>query len=284
MGATSTDHGHPTARTLRSRSRRMPAAARSRARRARSAADEAEPFRGQMLTEMARMSLDDGLVMQIHPGSFRNHNPRVFRAFGRDKGADIPTRTDYVRALKPLLDRFGNERDLTIILFTLDETQLLARARAARRPLSGAEARPAVVVPRQPRRHAALSRAGDRDRGLLQHRRLQRRHARVPVDSGAARRRAPRSTAASSRRSSSSTGSARTRRSSSRRSSRTGSRSNPIDCRAFADASVIRGDTYQHEHSDTNAIHERSVDRDARFAHALRKGSHRLAATSVTGS
>jgi glucuronate isomerase len=75
-----------------------------------------------MLTEMARMSLEDGLVMQIHPGSFRNHNPLVYRQFGRDKGADIPTPTDYVRALKPLLDRFGNERDLSIILFTLDET------------------------------------------------------------------------------------------------------------------------------------------------------------------
>ena len=75
-----------------------------------------------MLTEMARMSLDDGLVMQIHPGSLRNHNPALHARFGRDMGADIPTRTDYVRALKPLLDRFGNERELTIILFTLDET------------------------------------------------------------------------------------------------------------------------------------------------------------------
>jgi glucuronate isomerase len=68
------------------------------------------------------MSIDDGLVMQIHPGSLRNHNPFVFSRFGRDKGADIPTRTDYVRALKPLLDRFGNDRKLTLILFTLDET------------------------------------------------------------------------------------------------------------------------------------------------------------------
>ena len=75
-----------------------------------------------MMTEMARMSLDDGLVMQIHPGSMRNHNPQVYARFGRDKGADIPTRTDYVHALKPLLDRFGNERDLTVVLFTLDET------------------------------------------------------------------------------------------------------------------------------------------------------------------
>src|SRR5438876_470405 len=94
---------------------------------------EAETFRGQMLTEMARMSLEDGLVMQIHPGSFRNHNPQILGLFGRDKGADIPTRTDYVRALKPLLDRFGNERGLTVILFTLDES-VYARELA---PLAG---------------------------------------------------------------------------------------------------------------------------------------------------
>ena len=68
------------------------------------------------------MSLEDGLVMQIHPGSFRNHSAAAFAKFGRDKGFDIPTRTDYVRALKPLLDRVGMERNLTIILFTLDET------------------------------------------------------------------------------------------------------------------------------------------------------------------
>ncbi|HYG88643.1 MAG TPA: glucuronate isomerase, partial [Azospirillum sp.] len=60
--------------------------------------------------------------MQIHPGSMRNHNPVVFERFGRDKGADIPSQTEYVRALKPLLDRVGNEAKLTIILFTLDET------------------------------------------------------------------------------------------------------------------------------------------------------------------
>jgi glucuronate isomerase len=60
--------------------------------------------------------------MQIHPGSSRNHNARVFARFGRDKGADIPTRTDYVRALKPLLDEMGAESGLTIIVFTLDET------------------------------------------------------------------------------------------------------------------------------------------------------------------
>src|SRR4029453_6001931 len=96
-------------------------------------ADEAEAFRGQVLTEMARMSLDDGLVMQIHPGSFRNHNPLVADRFGRDKGADIPTRTDYVRAVKPPPDKFGNEGALSVHLFTLDET-VYARELA---PLAG---------------------------------------------------------------------------------------------------------------------------------------------------
>ena len=132
MGATSTDHGHPTARTCdltAADCQRL----LDRALAGTASPDEAEQFRGQMLTEMARMSLDDGLVMQIHPGSLRNHNPRVFSQFGRDKGADMPTGTDYVRALKPLLDRFGNERKLTVILFTLDET-VYARELA---PLAG---------------------------------------------------------------------------------------------------------------------------------------------------
>lgn len=121
MGATSTDHGHPTAQTAD-----LPDAASQRlldrALAGTASREEAEEFRAQVLTEMARMSLDDGLVMQIHPGAWRNHNPIVFRDYGRDKGADMPTRTDYVRALKPLLDRYGNEPRLTVILFTLDET------------------------------------------------------------------------------------------------------------------------------------------------------------------
>ncbi|WP_299399967.1 glucuronate isomerase [Pelagibius sp.] len=121
MGATSTDHGHPSAATAD-----LDAGACrdlfAKVLTGEGSAAEHELFRAQMLTEMARMSLDDGLVMQIHPGSFRNHNARLFERFGRDKGADIPARTDYVQALKPLLDRFGNERGLSIILFTLDET------------------------------------------------------------------------------------------------------------------------------------------------------------------
>jgi glucuronate isomerase len=121
MGATSTDHGHPTAQTSDLGDTECQALL-AKALKGTATTSEAEAFRGQMLTEMAKMSLEDGLVMQIHPGSFRNHNPQVHQRFGRDKGADIPTRTDYVHALKALLDRFGNERDLTVILFTLDET------------------------------------------------------------------------------------------------------------------------------------------------------------------
>ena len=121
MGATSTDHGHPTAQTSDLDATDCARLYRRAIARSITAA-EAEAFRGQVLTEMAKMSLDDKLVMQIHPGSFRNHNPQVYARFGRDKGADIPTRTDYVHALKPLLDRYGNERDLTLILFTLDES------------------------------------------------------------------------------------------------------------------------------------------------------------------
>lgn len=121
MGATSTDHGHLTARTANLSPVEAEALfARVLASEVSSA--DAELFRAQMLTEMARMSLDDGLTMQIHPGSWRNHNRQVFDAFGRDKGADIPMQTGYVAELKPLLDAFGNEKNLTVILFTLDET------------------------------------------------------------------------------------------------------------------------------------------------------------------
>ena len=121
MGATSSDHGHPTCATAD-----LPAdEARllfAKVVSGRFTAAEAELFRAQVLTEMAAMSLDDGLVMQIHPGCFRNHNRGLFERFGRDKGADIPLRTEYVHALKPLLDRFGNEPGFRFILFTLDES------------------------------------------------------------------------------------------------------------------------------------------------------------------
>ncbi|WP_439486192.1 glucuronate isomerase [Blastomonas fulva] len=131
-GATSTDHGHPTALTA-DLSRAEADALFARVIRPDVSPQDAELFRAQMLTEMAGMSVEDGLVMQIHPGALRNHNPQVFARFGRDKGADMPMRTDYVHALRPLLARHGNNPDLTIILFTLDET-VYARELA---PLAG---------------------------------------------------------------------------------------------------------------------------------------------------
>ncbi|MGO4835255.1 glucuronate isomerase, partial [Rhizobiaceae sp. 2RAB30] len=120
-GATASDHGHPTADTAD-----LPPseaeALYARVRTGSAGPAERNLFRAQMLTEMARMSLDDRLVMQIHPGSRRNHSPAMLRSFGRDKGFDIPGRTDYVAALKPMLDTVGLEPGLTVILFTLDET------------------------------------------------------------------------------------------------------------------------------------------------------------------
>lgn len=120
-GATATDHGHPTART-EDMDAAQAQALLHKALKGRCTSEEADRFRGQMLTEMARMSLEDGLTMQIHPGSRRNHSAPVFAQRGRDMGFDIPGRTDYVAALKPLLDAVGMARGLTIILFTLDET------------------------------------------------------------------------------------------------------------------------------------------------------------------
>ena len=121
LGCTATDHGHPNARTG-SLSTGEAAELFLRVIAENADAEQCEVFRAQMLTEMARMSLEDGLVMQIHPGSARNHNRKLYERYGRDLGADIPMPTNYVDALRPLLDQFGNERDLTIILFTLDES------------------------------------------------------------------------------------------------------------------------------------------------------------------
>jgi glucuronate isomerase len=121
LGATSTDHGHPTAATA-DLAEGEATALFGRVTRGAFTAAQAETFRAHMLTVMAGMSLEDGLVMQLHPGSFRNHNTPLFERFGRDRGADIPYAMDYVRALRPLLNRYGNEPRLTLILFTLDES------------------------------------------------------------------------------------------------------------------------------------------------------------------
>jgi len=120
-GATATDHGHASALTA-NLSASEAAALFTRVTGPDATPADAELFRAQMLTEMAKMSVEDGMVMQLHPGSFRNHNAALFASHGRDKGADIPMRVDYVGALRPLLDAVGNEPNLTLILFTLDES------------------------------------------------------------------------------------------------------------------------------------------------------------------
>ena len=121
VGATATDHGPITPFTANLASGE---ASRlfDRCRTGKATQNERTLFRGQMLTEMARMSLDDGMVMQLHPGSLRNHNQSLFQDFGPDMGADIPQRVDYCDALSPLLNAVGNESALELIVFTLDES------------------------------------------------------------------------------------------------------------------------------------------------------------------
>jgi len=121
FGATATDHGHPTAGTA-DLSKAECKTLFARCLSGEASVADAELFRAQMLTEMAGMSLEDGMVMQIHAGSRRNVNAQLFRRFGRDKGADIPSATNYLDGLQPLLNKYGNESKLKIILFTLDET------------------------------------------------------------------------------------------------------------------------------------------------------------------
>jgi len=121
MGARATDHAALTAQTG-ALSEREAEAIFGRALRGEATAEDAARFTGHMLIEMARMSVEDGLVMQLHVGSWRNHNRALFERFGRDMGADIPIRGEFTRALLPLLDAYGNDPRLTLILFTLDET------------------------------------------------------------------------------------------------------------------------------------------------------------------
>lgn len=121
LGATATDHAALTAYTGHL-SEQEAEAIFQRALRGEASADDAQLFTGHMLIEMARMSVEDGLIMQLHIGSFRDHNPEVFKNFGRDMGADIPTASEFTRNLKPLLDLYGRDPRLTLVLFNLDET------------------------------------------------------------------------------------------------------------------------------------------------------------------
>ncbi len=121
MGATATDHAAESALTLELSDAEAEAIFQ-RALQGKLQGHDAALFTAHMLMQMARMSCEDGLVMQFHPGSLRNHNEVVFNKFGFDKGCDIPLMTEYTRSLRPLLNRYGNDPRLTLILFTLDET------------------------------------------------------------------------------------------------------------------------------------------------------------------
>jgi len=121
MGATATDHAAVTAYTEELLDREVEAIFQ-RALRGEASAEDATRFSGHMLIENARMSIEDGLVMQFHPGSYRNHSPLIFERFGPDKGCDIPIQGEFTRHLRPLLNKYGDDPRLTLILFTLDET------------------------------------------------------------------------------------------------------------------------------------------------------------------
>lgn len=121
MGATSTDQGVISPFTHKLTSVEVETIFQ-RALKDKIKATDPAAFTAHMLMEMARMSVDDGLVMQIHPGSFRNHNQVIFNRFGQDKGCDIPLQTEFTRNLQPLLNAFGNDPRLSLIVFTLDET------------------------------------------------------------------------------------------------------------------------------------------------------------------
>lgn len=121
MGATATDHAAVTPYTARLPEHEA-SAIFARALAGEATPDDAVAFTGHMLMEMARMSVDDGLVMQLHPGSLRNHNRIVYECFGPDRGCDIPLATEYTRNLQPLLNAYGNDPNFRLVLFTLDET------------------------------------------------------------------------------------------------------------------------------------------------------------------
>lgn len=121
MGAVATDHAALTAYTEVLSDVEADAIFR-RALKGGASSKDAARFTGHMLIEMARMSSEDGLVMQLHIGSWRNHNPQLYARYGRDMGADVPVRSEFTKNLKPLLDRYGNHPELTLILFNLDET------------------------------------------------------------------------------------------------------------------------------------------------------------------
>lgn len=178
-GAVATDHGVPDAQTA-DLSQADCEALFDRVYKGQASAADAAMFRAQMLTEMARMSIEDGMTMQIHPRSVRNHNRGVFGQLGRDKGFDIPRQVDFVGSLAPLLNAIGCTRTENYRLHA-GRDDIQPRVGPTGRGLPSAFHRPCLVVLRQPRRHPTPTRGGDRNGRLLQHRWLQRRHPRVSL-------------------------------------------------------------------------------------------------------
>ena len=121
MGATSTDHAVVEPLTLRLSDADADQLF-TRALRGAASPDDQRMFEAHMLMEMARMSVDDGLVMQIHPGSLRDHNRQIQTRFGPDMGADIPLRTEYTQNLRELLNAYGSDSRFRLVIFTLDES------------------------------------------------------------------------------------------------------------------------------------------------------------------
>ena len=121
LGATATDHAATSADTTRL-SLREASAFFASARKGGASEVEARRFEAHMLNEFARMSCEDGLVMQLHVGSLRDHNRPLAWTFGRDIGGDIPVAADWTRGLRPLLEACGNDPRFRLILFTLDES------------------------------------------------------------------------------------------------------------------------------------------------------------------
>ncbi len=121
MGGTATDHAVESAYTTELSPSEAEAVFK-RALRGQANAEDAHRFTGHMIMESARMSLEDGLVMQLHVGAIRDHNDLIHQCFGSDKGADIPERSEFTHNLRPFLNKYGNEGRLTLILFTLDES------------------------------------------------------------------------------------------------------------------------------------------------------------------
>lgn len=121
MGATSTDHAVVTPFTQRVSDAEADRLLQ-RALAGTATAEDQVAFEAHMLMEMARMSTEDGLVMQLHPGALRDHNTTVFDRFGRDMGGDIPVATEYTSNLRALLNAYGSDPRLTLVVFTLDET------------------------------------------------------------------------------------------------------------------------------------------------------------------